>query len=158
MGLEIERKFLVRSAGWREAVTGCRKLRDGLLARFGDGKVRIRIEADKAWMTVKGPRVGIVRAEFQYEIPYLEGEAMLTLCDGPILEKTRHLVPFEGFTWEVDVYENALQGLIIAEIELQHADQAFSLPSWVGREVTFDPRYKKANIFKLYARSARVLG
>jgi adenylate cyclase len=74
-----------------------------------------------------------------------------TLCDGPIIEKTRYLVPHDGLIWEVDVHEGALQGLVLAEIELEHEDLAFTLPEWIGREVTGDPRYKKANLHQLYA-------
>ncbi|WP_371826915.1 CYTH domain-containing protein [Microvirga sp. VF16] len=127
MPVEIERKFLVRSNTWRSAATGSLKLLDGLLARFGDGKVRVRIADDRAWLTAKGPRRGLSRSEFEYEIAYAEAEAMLhTLCDGPLIEKTRYLVPHDGLIWEVDVHEGALQSLTLAEIELEYEDQAFT--------------------------------
>jgi CYTH domain-containing protein len=152
MPVEIERKFLVLSDEWRKLATRSQRLRDGILARFGDGKVRVRIADDQAWLTVKGPRTGLRRSEFEYEIAHSEAEEMLrTLCGGPVLEKTRHLVPCGEFTWEVDVYEQALAGLILTEIELEHEDQAFTVPAWVGREVTHDPRYRKANLLKLHA-------
>jgi CYTH domain-containing protein len=152
MPVEIERKFLVRGDAWRSAATGSQKLRDGLLARFGDGKVRVRIADDGAWLTVKGPRIGLRRSEFEYEIAYPEAEQMLhTLCDGPIIEKTRYLVPHDGLIWEVDVHEGALDGLVLAEIELEHEDQTFTVPEWVEREVTGNVRYKKANLFRFHA-------
>jgi adenylate cyclase len=116
MGFEIERKFLLVSDEWRGAVTSSQRLRDGLLARFGEGKVRVRIADDKAWLTVKGPRTGLRRAEFEYEILYSDAEEMLrTLCDGPLVEKTRYLVPHDGLIWQVDVHEGALDGLVYAE-------------------------------------------
>jgi CYTH domain-containing protein len=74
-----------------------------------------------------------------------------TLCDGPVLEKTRYFVPCGAFTWEVDVYDGALAGLILTEIELEHEDQAFTVPAWVGREVTHESRYRKANLLKFHA-------
>jgi adenylate cyclase len=152
MPVEIERKFLVLSDAWREGAAGSQRLRDGILARFGDGKVRVRIADDQAWLTVKGPRIGLRRSEFEYDIDRSEAEEMLhTLCDGPVLEKTRYFVPCGEFTWEVDVYEGALAGLILTEIELEHEDQAFTVPAWVGREVTHDPRYRKANLLTLHA-------
>jgi CYTH domain-containing protein len=129
MPIEIERKSLVLSDAWRNVATGSQRLRDELLARFGDGKVRVRIADDQAWLTVKGSRTGLCRSEFEYGNAGSEAEEMLrTLCDGPILEKTRYLIPHDGFTWEVDVHEGVLAGLILAEIELDHADQAFTLP------------------------------
>ena len=152
MPVEIERKFLVRSDEWRKLATGSQRLRDGILARFGDGKVRVRIADDRAWLTVKGPRTGLRRLEFEYEIARPDAKEMLrTLGNGPVLEKTRYFVPYGEFTWEVDVHEGALEGLILTEIELEHEDQAFTVPAWVGREVTGDPRYKKANLFNLHA-------
>jgi adenylate cyclase len=112
----------------------------------------VRIAEDRAWLMVKGPRSGLCRGEFEYEIPYAEAEEMLqTLCGGPVIEKTRYLVPHDGLIWEVDVYEGPLQGLILAEVELKHAAQVFTRPEWVGREVTGDSRYKKANLFTLHA-------
>jgi CYTH domain-containing protein len=152
MPVEIERKFLVLSDEWRRAATGSQRLRDGMLARFGDGKVRVRIADEQAWLTVKGPRIGLRRLEFEYQVAYSEAEEMLrTLCPEPLIEKTRYFVPYGGFTWEVDVYEGALEGLILTEIELEHEDQAFTMPEWVGPEVTDDPGYKMANLFKLHA-------
>lgn len=152
MPIEIERKFLVLSDEWRKAATGSQRLRDGMLARFGDGKVRVRIADDQAWLTVKGPRIGLRRPEFEYEIASSEAEEMLrTLCSEPLIEKTRYSVPYDGFMWEVDVYEGALEGLILTEIELEHEDQAFTMPEWVGPEVTNDPGYKMANLYEFHA-------
>jgi CYTH domain-containing protein len=152
---EFERKFLVANGDWKAAVTDSRRLRDGLIARFGEGKVRVRLEQDRAWLTVKGPRVGIGRPEFEYEIPIAEAEEMLrTLCDGPPIEKTRFLVPHAGLVWEVDVHEGALEGLVLAEVEVDHEHQAVVLPEWSGDEVTGDPRYQKRNLLKLVAEAA----
>jgi adenylate cyclase len=153
MGFEIERKFLVTSDAWRNAVSSSKKMQDGLIARFGEGKVRIRIAGERASITVKGPRTGLRRAEFEYEIPLAEATEMLaTLCGGPLVEKTRYFVSHGGVTWHVDVHEGLLDGLILAEVELEHEEQGFTLPEWVGREVTGDPRYKKANIFAYHSK------
>lgn len=117
--------------------TGSRRLRDGLIARFGSGKVRVRLEQDKGWLTIKGPRAGIRRAE--YEIPGADAEEMLrTICDGPFIVKTRFLVPHAGLTWEVDVHEGALAGPVLAEVELDHEGQGLVLPAWIRCEVTSD--------------------
>ena len=144
MGCEIERKFLVASEDWRSAVIGSHRLRDGLLARFGEGKVRVRVSDDTAWITVKGPRDGLRRSEFEYEIPRDEAEEMLrTLCSGPIITKTRYYVADGTFVWMVDVHEGPLEGVVFAEIELEDEAQPLALPAWIGREVTGDPRFRK---------------
>ncbi len=145
INLEIERKFLVANDTWRRDVLKSEHLRDGLIARFGEGKIRVRLTDSRASLTIKGPRNGIIRQEFEYEIPRAHAEQMLqTLClRDPILEKIRHAVPFGGLTWIVDVYMGPLAGVVFTEVELEHPDQPLQLPPWVGEEVTRDPRFRK---------------
>lgn len=148
MAVEIERKFLVANSDWRAGVVKTCHFRDGLVSRFGEGKVRVRQAESRAWITVKGPRSGISRAEFEYEIPPGDAEAILELCHEPPVEKLRHLVPHAGLTWAVDEHLGPLAGILFAEIELEHPEQHVSLPSWVGEEVTNDPRYSKRALFE----------
>jgi adenylate cyclase len=147
MAIEIERKFLVIDDGWRSAACSCQCYRQGYLAHSSRGAVRVRLAGDVAYITVKGNRIGISRPEFEYPIPVDDAEAMLqALCKKPLLEKTRHRVPHEGLIWEVDVYCGAADGLVVAEVELQRADQPVILPAWVGWEVTQDAFYSNAAI------------
>ena len=156
MPLEIERKFLVASGTWRTAVTRSVHLRDGLIARFGGGKVRVRQTADTAWLTVKGPRIGISRSEFEYEIPIADADEMLrTLCDGPLVEKIRYTVPHADFVWSIDVHMGPLAGVAFAEVELRHPDDHLPLPSWAVREVTHNPRYRTKALLRRYAAKLR---
>jgi adenylate cyclase len=145
MALEIERKFLLASDTWKREVIKSEHMQDGLIARFGEGKVRVRLTESSAWLTIKGAREGISRQEFEYEIPRADAEHMLrTLClAAPALEKVRHTVPFGGLDWTVDVYMGPLAGAAFAEVELEHPDQHLQLPPWVGEEVTNNPRYRK---------------
>lgn len=147
MALEIERKFLVAGDGWRRNAGPGERFCQGHVARGGRASVRVRRAADKAYITVKGERDGIVRSEFEYEIPVQDAEEMLqTLCVRPLLEKTRYEVEHAGMTWEVDVYSSPADGLVLAEVELEHVDQPVSLPDWIGDEVTHDPHYRSAAI------------
>lgn len=146
MPKEIERKFLVASDGWREAAAGRTRIRQGYLCS-GDGvSVRIRlIDEREARLTVKSARgagPALTRDEFEYPVPLVDGLALMALCGGAPIDKVRHLVPAgTGRTWEVDVFAGAHAGLVLAEIELGAADEAVTLPGWIGREVTDDPRY-----------------
>ena len=145
--VEIERKFLVANDEWRQSAVHSVSIRDGLIAIYQDRKVRVRISGDIATLAVKGRRTGIARPEFEYEIPIADAEKMLsTLCPDDTLEKQRFFVEDAGATWYVDVYEGLLQGVTIAEIELDQESQELILPRWVGREVTGDPFYKKINM------------
>lgn len=157
MRFEIERKFLVADGAWRAQATGSRPLRDGLIGQFEAGKVRVRLDGGRAWLTVKGARTGLSRTEFEYEVPRAHGEAMLAeVCVGRILEKTRWCVPHDGLSWEVDVYGGTLAGLVLAEIELEREDQPFARPGWLGQEVTGDPRFRQSALLRL-AESGRAL-
>jgi|307.fasta_scaffold38822_2 adenylate cyclase len=146
--VEIERKFLVSSDEWRQLAVGSVRLRDGLIAAYKDRKVRVRIAGDdKATVAIKGPRIGIAQAEFEYEIPIADAERMLsTICRDDTLEKERFFVEEAGGMWQVDVYDGILQGIVIAEIELKHESQELILPRWIGKEVTGDSFYRKINM------------
>jgi CYTH domain-containing protein len=144
MGIEIERRFLVAGEAWRSGVTRTRRLVQGYLAREGGVTVRLRLDDDTARLTIKGPG-GLVRPEFDFAVPAAEAGQMLdTLCSGRSLAKTRHDVPLDGLVWEVDVFEGALAGLVIAEVELPHPAHPLRIPDWAVREVTDDPRYANA--------------
>ena len=144
MGIEIERKFLVKDPGWRDMASDGVRYSQGYLID-GETLVRIRRAGDTASIAVKGPRAGIVRAEFEYEIPVEEAEEMLhTLCRPSPLEKTRHRVKHGAHIWEIDVYTGAHTGLVLAEVELSDVTEEVALPPWVGEEVTGDPRYSNS--------------
>lgn len=148
MGIEIERKFLVASDAWRAlARQPGTAMRQGYLAAGGPGlpSLRIRIAGIAAFLTVKGPG-GKVRAEFEYPIPPADAEAMLALSPLAVLAKTRFEVEHEGHLWTVDEFHApaALQGLVLAEVELDDTATDPPLPDWLGAEVTDDPRFTNA--------------
>jgi adenylate cyclase len=128
--VEIERKFLVTNDEWRQLAVRSVRLRDGLIAAYKDRKVRVRIAGDDiATVAIKGSRIGIAQAEFEYEIPIADAERMLsTMCQDDALEKECFFVEDAGGTWHVDVYSGILQGVVIAEIELKHESQELILP------------------------------
>ena len=149
MAVEIEHKFLVLSNSWQNACVGKVHLRDGLIASTSGRKVRVRIADDRGFITVKGARSGNTRDEFEYEIPLLDAEALhAEHCDEMVVAKTRHFVVEEGFTFEVDVYEGPLDGIVIAEAELAFPGQTFPRPLWLGDEVTGRPEYGKATMLR----------
>jgi CYTH domain-containing protein len=147
MPIEIERKFLLANDGWKSQVIRRIHIRDGLIANNNGNKARVRIADANATITLKSSRRGPIRTEFEYAIPYCDALEMLqTMCDGRVLDKVRYFIPHAGLLWHVDVYEGILNGVVLAEVELQHADQELDLPPWIGEEVTNDPRYRKLNM------------
>lgn len=146
VGKEIERKFLLKSDRWKHGATGTH-YRQGYLSSAKERTVRVRTGGGKAFLTIKGVTVGAVRAEYEYEIPFADGVAMLeTLAEKPLIEKNRYAIEANGLVWEVDEFLGVNQGLVVAEVELAAEDQRFEKPSWIGEEVTGDPRYFNANL------------
>ncbi|RUS67649.1 Inorganic triphosphatase [Saezia sanguinis] len=146
MAKEIERKFLVIGDEWRKLAKGTH-YRQGYLNSAKERTVRIRTIDDKAFLTIKGITVGVTRMEYEYEIPHADCVAMLeNLAEKPIIEKSRYKIKDGDVTWEVDEFFGVNQGLIVAEVELKSEDQAFNKPSWVGEEISSDPRYFNSNL------------
>lgn len=144
MAVEIERKFLVIGQPWQQAPGVW--FRQGYLNRDKARTVRVRVAGDAAFLTIKGVSVGATRAEFEYPIPLADAEALLALCEGPLVEKTRYLLDHAGTRWELDVFAGDNAGLVVAEVELLSEDQVFAHPDWLGAEVTQDARYFNSNL------------
>lgn len=148
MGVEIERKFLVDAAKVPLAArAGGSRFAQGYLSL--EPTVRVRLaeregEEARAWLTVKGPG-GLTRAEFEYAIPPGDARAMLGLCVAAIA-KTRYRVPVGAHVWDLDHFHDPFPDLWLAEVELDHPDEPFTRPAWLGEEVTDDPRYANAAI------------
>ncbi len=148
MATEIERKFLIKDDSWRSLAAGT-LYRQGYVV-LGTGKtVRVRVAGSQGYLTLKGPSVNLSRSEFEYAIPLEDAMIMLdTLCEQPLIEKTRYKIPHAGLVWEVDEFAGENQGLILAEVELTAVDQAIALPPWVGEEVSQDGRYFNSYLVK----------
>lgn len=145
MGIEIERKFLLADATWRDAASTGTRYVQGYLG--GDRcSVRVRREGDVARLNIKSIALGTTRQEFEYAIPLDDAEALLaSFCDQRV-EKIRYHVDFAGKRWEIDEFLGDNAGLVVAEIELGHEDEEFARPAWLGEEVTDDKRYYNVNL------------
>lgn len=148
MPIEIERKFLVTNDAWRHAAHEVIPMAQGYLndlATVDSGamraSVRVRIAGDAAFLNLKSRELGRTRQEFDYPIPVADARALLALCVGGAIDKRRHLVRHAGHVWEIDEFLGDNAGLVVAEIELASADEAFERPPWLGREATDAARY-----------------
>ena len=148
MAKEIERKFLVKTAAWKPQGPGVR-FKQGYLNTQKERVVRVRIEGDRAKLTIKGVTTGVTRSEFEYVIPVEDASILLdNLCEKPLIDKHRHAEMHGGKTWEIDVFHGDNEGLVVAEIELGSESEAFTRPDWAGEEVSSDPRYFNSNLLK----------
>ena len=148
MSLEIERKFLLKTTQPLQGLAGV-VIRQGYLSDTSQANLRVRIKAEKAYLTVKSKTVGLVRKEFEYEIPVQDAEEMLSqFCQKPLVEKTRYKLEYAGYIWEIDVFVGENAGLVLAEVELASAEDTLDLPAWIDREVTQDKRFYNAYLAK----------
>ena len=147
MGIEIERKFLLKNAHWRQQSEAKTHMVQGYLSVSPEATVRVRIAADRAFLTLKGKRTNYSASEFEYSVPVEDAHQILNqMCHYPPVEKWRHIVKHRGHVWEIDEFLGSNAGLCVAEIELESADDEFSIPEWLGKEVSHDPRYTNARL------------
>ncbi|MDR0988501.1 MAG: CYTH domain-containing protein [Prevotellaceae bacterium] len=148
MPQEIERKFLVISEEYKLKAYSHSHIVQGYICRTSGKTVRIRIRNGKGYLTIKGASdaAGISRYEWEHELSITEAQELMQLCDPGVIDKTRYLVRYGTHTFEVDEFDGANAGLVIAEVELQSENEPFEIPNFIGREVTGDRRYYNAQL------------
>lgn len=149
MGIEIERKFLVK-ANFKSQFETKNDIKQGYISTDPKKTVRVRIKNAKGYLTIKGlsSESGMSRFEWEKEITYKDAMDLLNLCDKPIIEKTRFNIPYNGYVIEVDEFYGENEGLVIAEIELNTENDKINLPEFIGKEVTNNPKYYNSYLSK----------
>lgn len=149
MATEIERKFLLKNNSWQVNADQGTRYSQGYLVSSQHASIRVRIEGERAFINIKSATIDITRQEFEYEIPLNDATEMLeTLCEKPLISKTRYHIHYGEHLWEIDVFAGDNQGLVVAEIELKDKDETFAKPGWLGEEVSDDIRYYNVNLVK----------
>jgi len=153
MGIEIERKFLVKTDILKDLIennffNNKITIKQGYILNSKEKVVRIRITNDKSYITIKGQNKGLSRPEYEYEIPKIDSEEMInTLCSN-IIEKTRYVWKNNGNIWEVDIFHGDNEGLILAEVEIPSEDYYIELPNWIDKDVSNDIKYYNNNLIE----------
>lgn len=147
MAKEIERKFLICNEGWRGQAVRAIHIVQFYLASADDRSIRVRISDDTAaTLTLKFGTGLSVRDEFEYPIGLDDARQMRAFTIGNAIDKTRHIVPWKGRDYEVDVFGAQFSGQALAELEGEIPVADEDLPPWLGREVTGDSRYQNASL------------
>ncbi len=148
--LEIERKFLVKSDEYKHGAKSHVRIAQGFLNTHPERTVRVRIKGETGFLTIKGGsnESGTTRFEWETEITVAEATNLIDLCEEIILEKIRYQVPTGQHVFEVDEFLGENKGLVVAEIELEHEDERFHRPNWLGREVTGEVKYYNSQLSK----------
>jgi adenylate cyclase len=134
---EIERKFLIANGGWKSLVQ-----RISYIEQYYHNIMRIRFIADEVFMTFKKDTdISGIRTEVEFKIPWKEARTLITMFNFTSVSKTRAYIDFENKTWEIDIYHDKNDGLVVAEIELKSIDENIELPWWLGKEITNDSRF-----------------
>lgn len=148
--IEIERKFLVTSKAYKSEAQNTTRIIQGFLNTDPERTVRVRLKGQQGYITVKGKSSedGLSRFEWEKEISKSEAESLLLLCEKGVIDKIRYVVPYGNHTFEVDEFFGDNEGLIVAEIELNHQTEIFKKPLWLGEEVTGQVKYYNAQLSK----------
>lgn len=148
MSQEIERKFLVTSHAYREQAFACSRIVQGYICRTMGRTVRVRVRGEKGFLTIKGASHdgGLSRYEWEKEISIEEALELMKLCENGVIDKHRYLVSSGNHTFEVDEFHGDNEGLIVAEVELNHTEESFERPSFLGKEVTGERRYYNSSL------------
>lgn len=146
--IEIERKFLVKNKAYKSEAIKRQVLTQGYLNSDPKRSVRIRICDQDAYITIKGEtsESGTSRFEWEKEIDVDDAKQLISLCLDGVITKVRYVVPFKNHTFEIDEFLKENSGLVIAEVELSHEDEAFERPSWLGKEVTGIKKYYNSQL------------
>ena len=141
MATEIERKYKVTTDEYKKLAMPL-YCKQGYLDSQNEPLVRVRIMGEKAYLTLKGENNGISRLEFEYEIPIIDAEELLSnFCSTTVIEKNRYIISIENTIWEVDEFLGENAGLVVAEVELTSENADFYKPSWIGKEVSQHTQY-----------------
>ncbi|MCC7167123.1 MAG: CYTH domain-containing protein [Rhodospirillales bacterium] len=147
-GLEIERKFLVANQSWRPAIETTHRISQSYLPWAPGVSVRVRRFDDQAVMTFKTDLTDVTRSEWEVPIPSELARLLFAMCPHPPIDKIRHRLPMGAHVWEIDQFLGRLEGLYLAEIELNDPKEEFARPDWLGPEVTHDPRYRNSHLYR----------
>ena len=146
--IEIERKFLVKSNDFKSEAVKKSRITQGFLNTDPERTVRIRIRDHKAEITIKGlsSADGLKRFEWEKEISKKDAISLLDYCEYSLIDKLRYEVIVGHHIFEIDEFLGDNQGLIIAELELEHESNHYDKPEWLGKEVTGNSRYYNSQL------------
>ena len=138
--MEIERKYLLKQLPEHLETYPHRHLEQGYLCTAP--VVRIRKDDDRYELTYKSGGM-MVREEYNLLLTREAYEHLKTKIDGRLITKKRYLIPYDGYTIELDIFENDLAPLVLAEVEFETEEAAnqFTPPEWFGKDVTFSGAY-----------------
>lgn len=148
MGVEIERKFLVKDDSYKDLAYNHTHIIQGYIASGNGRTVRVRIRDDKGYLTIKGPAgiMGLKRYEFEMEIPLKDAQELMLITEPGVIDKTRWLVRQGNHVFEVDEFYGENEGLVMAEVELASEDEPYERPAFLGTEVTGDKRFYNSHM------------
>ena len=150
MGIEIERRFLVKNEDWRSKVILTQDISQAYLnSSVDEWATRIRIiNNNAAYITLKSSLNGLVNNEFEYSIPIKDAIELIKLSKYKII-KTRYQLKINNKTWVVDLFDGSNFSLKIAEIELKSESEEIQVPSWCGKEITGLKLLSNASLAKI---------
>ncbi len=150
MGIEIERRFLVKNEDWKSQVILSEEFSQAYLNSSEDEwatRVRV-IDNEIAYITLKSSLNGLINHEFEYSIPLKDGIELIKLSKYKLI-KTRYQLKINKKIWVIDVFDGSNASLKIAEIELNSESEEIQVPSWCDQEITGIKALSNASLAKI---------
>ena len=136
MALEIERRFLVKNDDWKKFITKKTFIEQGYLSyKLDDWIIRIRFNGANFKIALKKHIKNFTNFEFEYLIPNIDGEAIMSNLKNTI-KKDRFFLEVEKKQWIIDSFKEKNFPLQVAEIELSKEEEEIKLPKFVSKEIT----------------------
>ena len=146
MGLEIERRFLIKNDNWKEFINKKVYIEQGYLSKSLDGWIiRVRLIGKHSKIALKKHIKGFTNFEFEYSIPRSDAETIMSNLSNTI-QKDRYYLEIEKKSWIIDCFKGNNYPLEIAEIELSKEEEDFKLPSFIAEEITGLVHYSNFNL------------
>ena len=126
----------------------CRYIEQGYLST--KPVVRVRRDNDDYYLTYKGSGM-MAREEYNLPLTKDSYEHLIKKADGNIITKKRYEIPDgNGYTIELDIFEGAFNGTVIAEVEFNTIVEAdnYIMPEFFTEDVTNNPEYHNSNMSK----------
>ena len=149
MGIEIERRFLVKNEDWKSQIVLNEDFSQAYLnSSIDEWATRLRvIDNKKGYITLKSSLCRLINYEFEYSIPTKDAIELIKLSKYKIT-KTRYQLKINKRNWVVDLFNGSNSPLNIAEIELNSESEEIEVPSWCGQEITGMKSLSNASLAK----------
>jgi len=160
--IEYERRFLVAvDSGWEYTVKSYSKLFEDIYLTNTRLRLRVLTDSDSDRRIIKLTKKAASDSTYFRTVSRIllshDEYDTLRQVDGKSIAKVRHYCDHRGRVFSIDVFQDELEGLLLAEVESDGLEDLMSIepPSFALIEVTEDPFFDGANLARITQKELR---